>query len=131
MRDATISMLELAAGVALFLGASLYAFNIQAMVGSGITAADRMTQEQHAGVTTVKMTNENGKLTYEGSEVLFTLRELETGNFTVDVDGTVFHSGSHPEELDVSIIDLRARYYAEYIRGADGEIERIQFVKVR
>lgn len=131
MREATISMLELAAGVTLFLGASLYAFNIQAMVGGGITAADRMTQEQHAGVTTVKMTNENGKLTYEGSEVLFTLRELEAGDFIVDVDGTVFHSGSHLEELDVSIINLNARYYAEYIRGADGEIERIQFVKVR
>jgi hypothetical protein len=124
-------MLELAAGVVLFLGASLYAFNIQAMVGDGITAVDRMTQEQHAGVTTVKMTNENGKLTYEGSEVLFTLRELEAGEFTVDVDGMVFHSGSHPEELDVSLIDLNARYHAEYIRGADGELEGIQFVKVR
>lgn len=131
MRETTISMLELAAGVALFLGASLYAFHIQAMVGGGITAADRMTQEQHAGVTTVKMTNDNGKLTYVGSEVLFTLRELEAGDFTVDVDRTVFHSGSHPEELDVSIIDFNARYDAEYIRGADGEIERIQFVKAR
>ncbi|WP_256720406.1 MULTISPECIES: hypothetical protein [Paenibacillus] len=131
MREQTISALEMAAGVALFLGAALYAFHIQTMVDGGISAAERMTQEQHAGVITVEMTNENRKLIYKGSEVLFTLREVQAGGFNMYVDGALFRSGSNPEELDLSIIDVNARYDAEYILRMDGDVESIQFVKVR
>jgi hypothetical protein len=131
LREQTISALELAAGVALFLGAVLYAFHIQTMVDGGISAAGRMTQEQHAGVITVEMTNEPRKLTYKGSEVLFTLREVQAGGFHMYVDGVRFRSGSNPEELDLSIIDTNARYDAEYVRRIDGVVESIQFIKVR
>ncbi|GIO97321.1 hypothetical protein J14TS5_24070 [Paenibacillus lautus] len=131
MREQTISALEMAAGVALFLGAALYAFQIQTMVDGGISAAGRMTQEQHAGVITVEMTNENRKLIYKGSEVLFTLREVQAGGFNMYVDGALFRSGSNPEELDFSIIDMNARYATEYVRRIDGDVESIQFVKVR
>ncbi|PJN54191.1 hypothetical protein PAEVO_09120 [Paenibacillus sp. GM2FR] len=131
MREQTISALELAAGVALFLGAVLYAFHIQTMVDGGISAAGRMTQEQHAGVITVEMTNEIRKLTYKGSEVLFTLREVQAGGFDMYVDGVRFRSGSNQEELDLSVIDTNARYDAEYVRRIDGFVESIQFVKVR
>ncbi|MGE7824294.1 hypothetical protein [Paenibacillus sp. NPDC093718] len=131
MRGQTISALELAAAVALFLGAALYAFHIQSMVDGGISAVGRMTQEQHAGVITVEMTNENRKLIYKGSEVLFTLREVQAGGFNMYVDGVLFRSGSNPEELDLSIIDMEARYDAEYVRRIDGDVESIQFVKVR
>ncbi len=131
MRGQTISALELAAAVALFLGAALYAFHIQTMVDGGISAVGRMTQEQHAGVITVEMTNENRKLIYKGSEVLFTLREVQAGGFNMYVDGVQFRSGSNPEELDLSIIDREARYDAEYVRRIDGDVESIQFVKVR
>lgn len=131
MRGQTISALELAAAVALFLGAALYAFHIQTMVDGGISAVGRMTQEQHAGVITVEMTNENRKLIYKGSEVLFTLREVQAGGFNMYVDGVLFQSGSNPEELDLSIIDMEARYDAEYLRRIDGDVESIQFVKVR
>lgn len=131
MRGQTISALELAAAVALFLGAALYAFHIQTMVDGGISAVGRMTQEQHAGVITVEMTNENRKLIYKGSEVLFTLREVQAGGFNMYVDGVLFGSGSNPEELDLSIIDMEARYDAEYLRRIDGDVESIQFVKVR
>lgn len=131
MREQTISALELAAGVALFLGAALYAFHIQTMVDGGISAVGRMTQEQHAGVITVEMTNENRKLIYKGSEVLFTLREVQAGGFNMYVDGVLFQSGSNPEELDLSIIDMEARYDVKYVRRIDGDVESIQFVKVR
>lgn len=131
MREQTISALELAAGVALFLGAVLYAFHIQTMLDGGISAAGRMTQEQHAGVITIEMTNENRKLIYKGSEVLFTLREVQAGGFNMYVDGVLFRSGSNPEELDLSIIDLNARYDTAYVRRIDGDVESIQFVKVR
>lgn len=131
MRGQTISALELAAAVALFLGAALYAFHIQTMVDGGISAVGRMTQEQHAGVITVEMTNENMKLIYKGSEVLFTLREVQAGGFNMYVDGVLFRSGSNPEELDLSIIDMEADYDAEYVRRIDGDVESIQFVKVR
>lgn len=131
MRGQTISALELAAAVALFLGAALYALHIQTMVDGGISAVGRMTQEQHAGVITVEMTNENRKLIHKGSEVLFTLREVQAGGFNMYVDGVLFRSGSNPEELDLSIIDMEARYDAEYVRKIDGDVESIQFVKVR
>ncbi|WP_235612965.1 hypothetical protein [Paenibacillus sp. LC231] len=131
MRGQTISALELAAAVALFLGAALYAFHIQTMVDGGISAVGRMTQEQHAGMITVEMTNENMKLIYKGSEVLFTLREVQAGGFNMYVDGVLFRSGSNPEELDLSIIDMEADYDAEYVRRIDGDVESIQFVKVR
>lgn len=131
MRGQTISALELAAAVALFLGAALYAFHIQTMVDGGISAVGRMTQEQHAGVITVEMTNENRKLIYKGSEVVFTLREVQAGGFNMYVDGVLFQSGSNPEELDLSIIDMEAHYDAEYVLRIDGEVESIQFVKVR
>lgn len=131
MRGQTISALELAAAVALFLGAALYAFHIQTMMDGGISAVGRMTQEQHAGVITVEMTNENRKLIYKGSEVLFTLREVQAGGFNMYVDGVLFQSGSNPEELDLSIIDMEAHYDAEYVRRIDGDVESIQFVKVR
>lgn len=131
MRGQTISALELAAAVALFLGAALYAFYIQTMVDGGISAVSRMTQEQHAGVITVEMTNENRKLIYKGSEVLFTLREVQAGGFNMYVDGVLFQSGSNPEELDLSIIDMEAHYDTEYVRRIDGDVESVQFVKVR
>ncbi|OIB04693.1 hypothetical protein AK95_12750 [Paenibacillus sp. LC231] len=121
----------MAAAVALFLGAALYAFHIQTMVDGGISAVGRMTQEQHAGMITVEMTNENMKLIYKGSEVLFTLREVQAGGFNMYVDGVLFRSGSNPEELDLSIIDMEADYDAEYVRRIDGDVESIQFVKVR
>ncbi|MGG3281448.1 hypothetical protein [Paenibacillus solani] len=131
LREQTVSMLELAAGVAIFLAASLYAFHIQTAIDGGLTAAGRMTQDQHAGINTIEMTNVNMKLTYKGSEVLFTLREVQTGGFHIFVDGREFRSGSNPEELDLSIIDTNARYITEYIRRYDGEMESIQFVKER
>lgn len=131
MREQTISMLELAAGVAIFLAAVMYAFHIQTTVDGGLTAVERMTQEQHTGVNTIEMTNENRRLSYSGSEVLFTLREVQTGDFHIWVDGREFRSGSNPEELDLSIIDTRARYSTQYIRGNDGEVVSIQFVKER
>ena len=75
------------------------------------------------------MTNENRKLIYKGSEVLFTPREVQAGGFNMYVDGVLFQSGSNPEELDLSIIDMEAHYDA--VRRIDGEVESIQFVKVR
>lgn len=131
MREQTINMLELAAGVTLFIGACLYAVNMQAILDAGITAGGKLTQEQHAGVTTVEMMNEDRKLTYKGSEVLYTLREVETSVYDMSVDGIRFSSGSNPEELDLSIIDMKAHYGVQYLRGTDGEVESIQFVKVR
>ncbi|MEJ9219905.1 hypothetical protein [Paenibacillus glucanolyticus] len=131
MREQTINMLELAAGVTLFIGACMYAVNMQTFLDQGISAAGRMTQEQHAGVTTVEMMNEDRNLTYKGSEVLFTLREVQTNVYDMSVDGIRFSSGSNPEELDLSIIDMSARYGVQYLRGTNGEVDSIQFVKVR
>lgn len=131
MREQTVSMLELAAGVAIFLAACLYTFQIQTAIDGGLTAAGRMTQDQHTGINTVEMTNEIMKLSFKGSEVLFTLREVHMGGFNIFVDGREFRSGGNPEELDLSIIDTNARYKTEYIRGYDGQVESIQFVKER
>jgi len=131
LREQTIRAIELAAGLGLFLSACLYAMTMLSVLDSGLTAAAAMTEEQNAGVSTFPAVSESMEPYYMGSEVLFTLREVQSGQLEAVIDGLRFAPGTELESMDLSVIDSDGRYAADYHRESDGAVDLIRFVKVR
>ena len=131
MREQTITMVELAAATAVFISACWFSYDMQAEIYEGLEAANRMVQEQSAGVTTHQMISSTDPLTLLGSEVLFMLREVQQEKYDMSVEGVLFLKGIDPESVDISIIEPGARYRAHYSFGPNGEIDNIQHSKVR
>lgn len=133
MREQTITIIEWAAATALFMGACWFSFHMQSEIDEGLEAANRMAQEQNSAITTIEMSPStmDDTLTYQGSEVLFMLRDVEQGEYEMSVDGVVFSPGMIPDITDISVIDVDARYQAHYTYSTDGVIVRIQQFKVR
>lgn len=131
MREQTIRAIELAAGMGLFLVACLYAMNMLSVLDSGLTAAAAMTEEQNAGVSTFPAVSEAIEPYFQGSEVLFTLRDVQAGRYEAVIDGLRFAAGTELESMDLSVIDLDGRYAADYHRESNGAVDLIRFVKVR
>ncbi|MEK3735393.1 hypothetical protein MKX64_23555 [Paenibacillus sp. FSL M8-0334] len=131
MREQTISMIGFAVSAMLFLSACWFSLEIQSGIRSGVEKGLALTEDQHSGVITVPGAERGRAMIYGGSEVLFTLRDVEKGHFDIEVGSVRFPAGSNPETADVSIIDTAAEYSAAYRLGADGLIESIRFEKVR
>lgn len=133
MREQTVTMIEWSVAIALFMGASWFTFHIQSEIDAGLEAANKMAQEQNSAITTIEMSGSVMKdtFTYQGSEVLFMLRQVEKGEYEMSVDDVVFSSGENPENSDISVIDVDATYEARYTYTTDGRIVRIQQFKVR
>ncbi|WP_422661024.1 hypothetical protein ACK8P5_11280 [Paenibacillus sp. EC2-1] len=126
-------MIEWSVAIALFMGASWFSFQMQSEIDAGLEAANKMAQEQNSAITTFEMSGSVMKdtFTYQGSEVLFMLRQVEKGEYEMSVDDVVFSSGINPEISDISVIDVDATYEARYTYTTDGRIVRIQQFKVR
>lgn len=131
MREQTIKMIELAAATAVFISACWFSYDMQAEIDGGLEAANRMVQDQSAGVTTHLMISGADQLTLLGSEVLFMLREVQQEKYDMSVDGVVFPKGIDPESADLTMIEADARYRVHYSFGPNGEIDNIQHSKVR
>jgi len=131
LREQTIRAIELAAGMGLFLVACLYAVNMLSVLDSGLTAAAAMTEEQNAGVSTFPAVSEAIEPYFQGSEVLFTLRDVQAGRYEAVIDGLRFAAGTELEAMNLSVIDLDGRYMADYHRGSSGAADIIRFDKVR
>lgn len=131
MREQTVTMIEMAAGLALFMAASWFSFHMQSEIDVALEAANVMTQEQSSAITTVSMRSSSDTLTFLGSEVLFMLQDVQQGMYEMSVDGVVFPPGIDLDYVNLSVIEAGARYKAYYSYSTTGVIESIQHNKVR
>lgn len=132
MREQTISMVEFAVALIVFMGACWFSFHMQAEIDAALETANQITQDQNTAIMTEQMSHENeDNIIFQGSEVLFMLRDVQQGKFSMSVDGVLFPPGMNPEETDLSIIHMDALYQAHYTYSTEGKINRIQQYKVR
>ncbi|WP_106767758.1 hypothetical protein [Paenibacillus faecalis] len=131
MREQTVTMIELAAALALFMGAGWFSFQMQSEIDSALESANVMTQEQSPAMTTINMRSSSDELTFSGSEVLFMLREVQQGMYEMSVDGVLLPRGTLVDNVNLSMIEAGARYKARYTYSTSGALASIQYYKVR
>lgn len=95
MREQTISMIGFAVSAMLFLSACWFSLEIQSGIRSGVEKGLALTEDQHSGVITVPGAERGRAMIYGGSEVLFTLRDVEKGHFDIEVGSVRFPAGSN------------------------------------
>ena len=131
MRPAVTSMLEVSLFFIIFSSASWLAYNLQTDGRRAIESIYVTTEDQHRAVNSSRISVPPNGFTYQGNEILFMLRDVEEGLLYIEVDGVSFTPGLDPEETNVSIIELAARYEGEATYNDSGQVTRMQFRKVR
>ncbi len=119
------SFMMLAAAFSLFIGACAYAAQTVQSIEKGTRLVYDLNVQSSRKVQTVL--GADAQQTYSGAQILFLIRSSESGEANIEVNGTLYVSGSDYTELNPAGILLDRLYKADYFRDRDGNLVKIAF----
>lgn len=119
------SFMTLAAMFALFIGACTYAADVARSIDAGTQLAYELNADQDGKIKTELGLDYEER--YSGAQILLMIRGLAEEGADIEVNGTLYRSGSNDDNLDPASLNLKHAYRAYYERGTDGTLKKIVF----
>lgn len=119
------SFMVLAAIFSLFIGACTYAAQTVRSIEDGTRLVYSLTANGGGKIQTT-LGADKGQ-TYSGAQILFMIRNGETGDANIEVDGTLYAAGNDYTELNPAGIVPGRAYTADYMRDQTGNLIKIAF----
>lgn len=121
-------MLIFSAAFILFLGALTACIMLLRSMEQAVQAAHN--QAKQFDKNTMVGNEDNSNETYSGTQVLQTVALIRSIGVEIELGGVTFRPDLDLHTTDLSMIQVRSTYRSEYVRGTDGGLQRIRFVRV-
>ncbi|OWA37356.1 hypothetical protein B9G55_04655 [Saccharibacillus sp. O16] len=119
------SFMLLAAAFSLFIGACTYAAQTVQAMDHATWLVYNLNVNSSGKVHTTQ--GDTVQPVYSGAQILFMIRNAESGEANIEVNGTLYVSGNDYTELDPTPFLLHEAYQANYLRDRDGNLTKISF----
>ncbi|NMO95950.1 hypothetical protein [Paenibacillus lemnae] len=128
MKNAAVSMLELAAAAALFLSACVMAYSLQQDISMAQKAVYGVLEDQHVSITTQVYQNSPQQLRVSSADLLYFIHSSQHRTYPVKIHDEWYGAGIViPPEV---IFDhLPSFYQVQYQYNSAGEIAAAAYIK--